>query len=236
MIERLKTLASMQLLDDKIGRLKVLKLELPKQLNEIIDSVDAAMGNMLTIETEKAELIKKVRILEGDIKTHQDQIKKYSTQLSEIKTNKEYKALNSEIAYLKTKISDIESSILELMDTEAEISVRLDASKLELAKAEQNKKDKEGDLREQISQLDVSIEETRNERNTLARTLPELLIRQYGNLIKHKNNQAVAYIIDGYCGGCGIVIRPQIKIEMEQKKKILICENCGRIIMHKIDL
>ncbi len=235
MIQKLKTLAQMQKLDDKIGRLRVLKEELPKQLNDIIDSVDAAMGAMLTIETEKAELIKKVRAHEVDIKTHQDQIRKYSTQLSEIKTNKEYKALNSEISYLNTKISDIESTILELMDQEAEINVRLEASKLDLATAEQNKKAKEGDLREQISKLDISIEEIRNERNVLARTLPDGLIRQYGNLIKHKNNQAVAYSVDGYCGGCGIVIRPQIKIELEQMKKILVCENCGRILMLHIE-
>ena len=37
------------------------------------------------------------------------------------------------------------------------------------------------------------IEETRAERNKLAVTLPTSLIKQYGNMIKHKSNQAVAY-------------------------------------------
>lgn len=225
----------MQLLDDQIGKYRALKQELPKQLNEIIQNVDAAMGKMLVIETEKAELAKKQRILEGDIKTHQDQIKKYSTQLSEIKTNKEYKALNSEISFLKTKISEVESQILELMDVETEINIRLSASKLDLDAAEKTKKDKEGDLRRQIDQLEISIEETRNARNDLARTLPEPLIRQYGNLIKFKDNKAVVYNVDGYCGGCGYVIRPQVKIEMQLQKKIIICENCSRILMNHIE-
>ncbi|MDZ4121457.1 MAG: C4-type zinc ribbon domain-containing protein [Candidatus Cloacimonadaceae bacterium] len=233
MIEKLRTLARMQVFDDKIGQFRLLQQELPKQLNEIIQNVDAAMGKMLVVETEKAELQKKLRVLELDIKTHQDQIKKYSTQLSEIKTNKEYKALNSEIAFLKTKVNDIESQILEMMDIEAEINERLTKAKADLEQAEKTKKDKEGDLRRQIDQLETAIEEARNSRNDLARTLPEALIRQYGSLIKHKGNQAVAYNVDGYCGGCGIVIRPQVKIEMQLCKKILTCENCGRILMDR---
>ncbi len=235
MIEKLRTLAKMQKLDDKIGQFRMLQQELPKQLNAIIDCVDEATAGMLVAETEKMELLKKQRALETDIATHKEQIRKYSTQLSEIKTNKEYKALNSEIAFLKEKISEIESQILELMDVESEIMVRVNEAKDKLALAEKNKRDKEGDLRKQIDQLEVTIEDTRNERNVLARTLPEPLIRQYGNLIKHKGNSAVVYNIDGYCGGCGIVIRPQVKIEMQLQKKILTCENCGRILMNKIE-
>lgn len=225
----------MQLLDDQIGRFKTLQKELPQQLDEIIQSVDAAIGQVLVIETEKAELAKKQRSVEADIKSHQDQIRKYSTQLSEIKTNKEYKALNSEIAFLKNKISDLESVILEHMDSENAINERLTEAKNALVSAEQVKKDKEGDLRRQIAELDTKIETTRNARNDLARTLPESLIRQYGNLIKHKGNQAVAYNVDGYCAGCGIVIRPQTRIEMQLRKKIITCENCGRILMNKIE-
>jgi len=235
MINTLKTLARMQLLDDKIGRYRQLQQELPAQLNEIIDSVDQATSNLLAVETERAVLNKHQRALEGDIKQHGDHIRKYSTQLSEIKTNKEYKALNSEISYLKEKISDVESQLLEMMDQEAEIKTRIDICKQELEQAEKRKREKEGDLRAQINSLESEIETTRNQRNTLARTLPEIIIKQYGKLIKHKGNQAVAYNNNGSCGGCGIIIRPQIKIEMEQRKKINFCENCGRILMNQFD-
>ena len=92
MEEQLRTLVQMQKLDDRIGALRVLQKELPQQLNEIIGHVDQATANLLACETERAELAKKQRSLESDIKQHQEQIKKYSNQLSEIKTNKEYKA------------------------------------------------------------------------------------------------------------------------------------------------
>lgn len=232
---QLRTLCKMQALDDKIGRFKILQQELPKQLNDIIESVEIATINLLNTETQRAELAKKQRAIESDIKTHSDQIKKYSTQLSEIKTNKEYKALNSEITYLKEKISDLESQEIELLDQEAVIKQQSDQDKAALEDAEKCKREKEGDLRAQISALETEIESTRAARNDLARTLPTNLIKQYGNMIKNKSNQAVVYSINGACGGCGFVIRPQIRIELELRKKINTCESCGRILIMKFE-
>ncbi|MDD2423485.1 MAG: C4-type zinc ribbon domain-containing protein [Candidatus Cloacimonetes bacterium] len=234
MKEQLKVLAEMQKLDDKIGQYRVLQDILPKQLNEINEKVEQATIDLLAGETEKAEINKLQRAQEGEIKTHQEQIKKYSTQLSTIKTNKEYKALNSEIAYLKDKISEIESQLLALMDTETEVKARIVDCKKALAEAEANKKAKEGDLKAQIDTLEEKIESTRAERNKLAVTLPVALIKRYGNMIKNKGNQAVAYSHDGSCGGCGFVIRQQMRIELQLREKVVYCENCGRILMNHI--
>ena len=161
MEEQLRTLVQMQKLDDRIGALRVLQKELPQQLNEIIGHVDQATANLLACETERAELAKKQRSLESDIKQHQEQIKKYSNQLSEIKTNKEYKALNSEIAFLKEKISEQESHQLELMDAENQAAARVNEAKQELDKAEKAKSEQEGELRRQIDSLEGQIEDLR---------------------------------------------------------------------------
>ena len=233
MESQLRTLASMQVLDDKIGKLRLLQAELPKQLNSILEQVEQATANMLITETERAELGKKQRSIELEIKGHQEQIKKYSTQLTDIKTNKEYKALNSEIAYLRDKISTLESAELELMEEDNLYKVRVVEDKKALAAAEALQREKEGDLRAQIGELEGEIEKHRAARNDLARTLPVNLIKQYGGMIKNKGNQAVAYNRDGSCGGCGFNIRPQIRIELQLRKKIHFCESCGRILMDR---
>lgn len=233
MEEQLRTLAKMQKLDDQIGSLRLLQQELPQELNDIIEHVDQATANLLNSETERAEIEKKQRALEGDIKQNQDTSKKYATQLSEIKTNKEYKALNSEIAYLKDKISELESQELELMDEEAEAKQKVDQDKIDLAAAEKTKREREGDLRKKIESLDAEIDKLRAERTLLAQTLPQNIVRQYANMIKNKDNCAVVYNRNGACGGCGYVIRPQIRIELELRKKVNFCESCGRILMEK---
>ena len=229
--DQLKTLSEMQEYDDKIGHFRVQQKELPKQLAEIMESVDAATSNLLAVESERAELNKAQRAIDADIQQANSQIEKYNTQLSEIKTNKEYKALNSEIAYLSEKVSELESQQLVLVEEESEIKERIQAAKDNLAKAEEEKRGQEGDLRAKIDKLDSQIEENRAARNKLAVTLPTNIIRHYGNMIKNKGNLAVSFTKDGSCGACGFVIRPQIRIELQLFSRIIYCENCGRIMI-----
>jgi len=236
MIEKLKTLACMQKYDDEIGRCRELQKILPQQLNTLIRDVETSTARIMEIQNVKEGILKRQRELEGEIKRNNDLKLKYGNQLADIKTNKEYKALNSEIANLTQKNSDIESQLLELMDTETEINKQLNTCQNELKEAEIRKRDKEDDLRKQISELDGKIETLRNQRNDLARSLySDALVKLYGNLIKNKNNQAVAYNINGACGGCGFVIRPQIRIELDLRKKIHNCESCGRILMNRFE-
>lgn len=236
MIEKLKTLTRMQKFDDEIGRCRDLQQILPQQLNTLIQDVEAATAKVNETTNVKNGILKRQNELENDIKHNNELAHKYGTQLADIKTNKEYKALNGEIANLKQKNSDIESMLLELMETETEVKKQLAANQKELEAAEKRKNEKEDDLRQQISKLDGKIEELRNQRNELARTLPIVLVKQYGSLIKNKNNQAVAFNNNGACGGCGFIIRPQIKIELELMKKIHSCENCGRILINRVEL
>jgi predicted nucleic acid-binding Zn-ribbon protein len=234
MESQLRILEQMQLLDNKKGKYLALQKELPKQLTEINERVEQAMADLLAGETEKAEINKKQRTMETDIKTHHDHIRKYQSQLAEIKTNKEYKALNSEIAYLNEKVSEVESQLLELMEQENEIKAKIDEYKAALQEAEAYKREKEGDLKAQIDALDTHIQATLAERNELAVKLPQALLKRYGNLIRNKDNMAVAYTHEGSCGGCGFVIRQQMRIELQLRKKIVYCENCGRIMLdHK---
>ncbi|HOD17576.1 MAG TPA: C4-type zinc ribbon domain-containing protein [Candidatus Cloacimonadota bacterium] len=236
MIEKLKTLARMQKLDDEIGRCRELQKVLPEQLQALIQAVEQAKEHLQETQALKNEILKKQKELENEIKHNNDLKLKYGNQLSDIKTNKEYKALNSEIANLSQKNSELESQLLELMDTETEINKQLANCQKELKAAEQRKQDKEDDLKQQISQLDGKIEELRNRRTELARSLhSDALVKQYSNLLKNKNNRAVVYNVNGACGGCGFVIRPQIRIELDLRNKIYNCENCGRILMNKFD-
>lgn len=225
----------MQKLDDEIGRCKELQNVLPKQLNILIEDVEAALAKVLEIEAVKQGIEKRHKELDLDIKHNNELQRKYGGQLADIKTNKEYKALNSEIATLKSKNGDIESMLIDLMETENELNKQLAQEKSSMQAAEDRKAEKESDLRAQIDALEGKIETIRNQRNDLARTLPVPLVKQYGALIKNKSNQAVAYNNNGACGGCGFIIRPQVRIELELLKKVITCENCGRILMERFE-
>ncbi|HHV37143.1 MAG TPA: hypothetical protein GXX77_04845 [Candidatus Cloacimonetes bacterium] len=236
MIEQLRTLAKMQSFDDKIGQLRDIQKELPKQLVEIEEKTVQATADLLAGEKEKAELNAEQSSLENDIKAAQNLITRYSNQLTETKTNKEYKALNSEITHQKEKIQKFESQMLELMDKENEIKENVAALKAAHDAVEGEKRKLEAEIKAQNDELEAKIEEHRAERNKLAVTLSNTLIRRYGGLIKNKDNLAVTYNQNGSCSGCGFVIRQQMRIELQLKKKLVYCENCGRIILDSLDI
>ena len=225
----------MQKLDDEIGRCKELQDVLPAQLNNLIGDVESAQAKVFQTETARAAIQKKQKDLEADIKHNVDLSRKYGGQLADIKTNKEYKALNGEIANLQQKNSEIELQMIDLMETDSEMKKQLAIDNEALKIAEGRKAEKESDLRAQIDELESKIETVRNQRNELARQLPLQLVKQYGNLIKFKHNKAVAYNLNGACDGCGFIIRPQIRIDLDLRKKIIICESCGRILLERFN-
>jgi len=47
----------------------------------------------------------------------------------------------------------------------------------------------------------------------------------------YKNGLAVVPVLRDACGGCYNAIPPQRQSEVGQRKKVLVCENCGRILV-----
>ena len=47
----------------------------------------------------------------------------------------------------------------------------------------------------------------------------------------YRNGLAVVPIERDSCGGCFNAIPPQKQSEVKQRKKIIVCENCGRILV-----
>ena len=47
----------------------------------------------------------------------------------------------------------------------------------------------------------------------------------------YRNGLAVVAVERDSCGGCYNAIPPQKQSEVKQRKKIIICENCGRILV-----
>ena len=50
-----------------------------------------------------------------------------------------------------------------------------------------------------------------------------------------RNGLAVVSVKRGACGGCFNVVPPQKQAEIREKKKIIVCEHCGRILAEVFD-
>jgi len=231
MNQELELLIKMQKCDDIIGAKEKLKKELPAELNSLKENLKNAVRQMEETKSLLDENLKNQKLKDIDIKENKDKIGKYKNQLLDIKTNKEYKALNSEVSHLETENSKIDDELLELMEAETQLRERLKENEKKKKEAEANLKANEDRLNKKIESVAVDIEQVREERNSFGKQLSRTTLKRYGNLIKHKNRKAVVFNDNGACSGCGFRIRPQLVIEINEGKKIISCENCGRILV-----
>jgi len=233
MKKKVECLIAMQKCDDKISEKENLKLELPKQLQTLIQEEQEAKEDVAETIEEINQVILHQKDKEILIKQNKEKALKYEEQLAAIKTNKEYKALNSEIALLSSLNSELESEIIALMEQEN----RLKELKVEREKVLQVKHksltDQEDVIKEEIAGLDGQIDKLKNERNSYVVDLPKTMAKQYKVLIINRNRKAVAFEQAGACSACGFKVRPQLIIELEKQDKILFCENCNRFLVRK---
>lgn len=229
--QKLRALYKLQLIDSKIGKLTAIRGELPMEVSDLEDEI---VGH----ETRLDNLLVEVKRMEDSIAANKTKIadakalvKKYEKQLDNVKNNREFDALNKEI-----EIQGLEQQALDkrIKGTQFDIEqkkVTIDALKLEL----------EGrvlDLGNKKAELDTIIAETQKEEDELmkvrasaAKVADERLVHSYDRIRKSvKNGIGVATIERDSCSGCFAGIPPQRQSDIKQRKKIIVCENCGRVL------
>ena len=79
-------------------------------------------------------------------------------------------------------------------------------------------KQEEEKLREKAKNLEVTIE-------------PRLLLAFKRIRKNSRNGLGIVYVQRDACGGCFNKIPPQRQLDVRMRKKIIVCENCGRIMI-----
>jgi len=87
--------------------------------------------------------------------------------------------------------------------------------------------------------LEKIIEETDKEEKHYRKLEAEARSHVDGRLLtsydrirnNYRNGLAVVPVERDSCGGCYNAIPPQKQSEIKQRKKIIVCENCGRILV-----
>ena len=110
-----------------------------------------------------------------------------------------------------------------------------------LEKAKKNIGAKEGVLNTKKAELEKIIAATEKEEKHFDKlaSKPEKRLKNaycysYDRIRKnYRNGLAVVPVERDACGGCFNAIPPQKQSEIRQRKKIMVCENCGRILVDR---
>lgn len=233
--QKLKLLYKLQIIDSSIDEIKTLRGELPIQVKDLEDELVALDTRVSKIKEEVENLNQSISDRKNQIVESEDKIVKYEKQQNTVKNNREFDSLSKEIEFQKLEVELSEKRIKEYKE-----KIKLEKEKTKHVKA--LLKDKKAELKEKKSELEEITGETKIEEDKLLKEsasiieqIEEKLAERYSRIRNNvKNGIAIASIDRGSCGGCHNRIPPQIQLDIAQRKKIISCEHCGRIVVDEL--
>jgi len=225
-----ENLINLQKLDKEIRHVSALLENIPLRIKEIDKKIETS-SQIISEAKEKLALNQKNRRgLEAQIKDLKPKISRYKIQLNEVKTNREYSSLLKEIEEIDQKTDSLEEEIISEMlsadDFEKEIKEATQKHSQEEAKFLEEKKT----INQNNKDLETRIKKLIQEKEKLLRQIPSPQSKLYLDISKEKNGIALSPVKDEFCSMCHMRIRPQVLNELIGEKKLIFCENCGRIL------
>ena len=233
--QKLKLLFQLQRIDSKIDEIKTLRGELPLQVKDLEDEIIGLETRTSKIKEEIDNLAQAATDRKNQIVDAEEKIKKYEKQQMTVKNNREFDSLNKEIEFQKLEIELSEKRIKEYKEKSKEEKERIKDVKEII-------KEKKADLKDKKKELDEIKGETRTEEDNLVKEsetikskIEERFTKAYTRIRNNvRNGLAVAPVDRGACGGCHNKIPPQRQLDIATRKKIIVCEHCGRILVDPI--
>jgi predicted nucleic acid-binding Zn-ribbon protein len=230
--QKLKALYELQNIHTKVDKIRQIRGELPMEVADLEDEVAGLETRIQKIKAELDETEDAIVNRKNMIKEAQALIKKYETQLKDVKNNREYDALTKEVEIQNLEIQVCEKKIKEFG---FDITTKTEVYEQALANIAARK----GDLELKKAELDTISAETEKEEQTLMKkadkaqlSIEERLLVAYNRLRGNAiNGLAVVTINRDSCSGCFNQIPPQRQLDVRQRKKIIVCEHCGRILV-----
>ncbi len=230
--EKLKTLYELQKTDSQIDKIKILRGELPLEVQDLEDEIAGLETRIHNFQEEIKVIEQNVHVKKNEIQEAKVLIKKYEEQQMNVRNNREFDSLSKEIEFQTLEIELCEKRIREFT---AEL-------KLKQETIEESKKiltERRIDLENKQNELDEIVKETEKEEHDLVKKSEKLqkkieprLFSAYQRIRQNaRNGLAVVTIQRDACGGCFNKIPPQRQLDIQSRKKIIVCEYCGRILV-----
>ena len=233
--EKLDALFELQKIDSQIDKIRTVRGELPLEVQDLEDEVAGLQTRISNLEEEVAQLDTEVSDRKNASKDSETAIAKYKEQQNNVRNNREYESLSKEIEF-----QELEIKLHEKKTKEAKFKIESKQEVLDEAKTQLELRS--SDLATKKSELDAIISETQVDEDKLLKSsdnakknIEERLLFAYDRLRTNaKNGLAVVPVNRDACGGCFNKIPAQRQLDIETKKKIIVCEHCGRILVPKV--
>ena len=230
--EKLRALYQLQSMLSEIDKIKTLRGELPLEVQDLEDEVAGLGTRIEKIQKEIAELKANVVNKKIEIEAAKVSVEKYKSQQENVRNNREYDVLSKEIEFQSLEIELCEKRIREAQAAEKAKNEEMERSTAALEERQKDLEAKKAELDEIISETKQEEEKLREKAKALETTIEPRLLQAFKRIRKSsRNGLGVVYVQRDACGGCFNKIPPQKQLDIRSRKKIIVCEYCGRIMV-----
>lgn len=230
--ETLRSLFNLQFIDSRIDNMREVRGELPMEVKDLEDEMVGLNKRLEKVEEETEGLNQLILEKKNIIEESKSSIKKYLEKQKNVRNNREFDSLSKEIEY-----QELEAQLA--VKRIKENSARIDGKKEILEEIKNLHKSKEEALEAKKKELEEIISETEREEKILmeeslkaSKSIDERFLKAYNRIRgASKNGLAVVPVERGASGGSFIKIPPQVQLDIAARKKIIVDEHSGRILV-----
>jgi uncharacterized protein len=230
--EKLRSLFKLQVVDTQIDKIRIVRGELPLEVQDLEDELAGLQTRISNLEVEVGQLDQSIKDKKNAINDSLNLIKKYEAQQGNVRNNREFDSINKEIEY---QTLDIQLSEKRIKEFKAAIDAKndlIEQSKTILADRSNDLEHKKAELADIVAETEKEEELLMQESAGAATKIEERLYTAYKRVRSNAiNGLAVVAIQRDACGGCFNKIPPQRQMDIRLRKKIIVCEYCGRILV-----
>ncbi|MCR9013725.1 zinc ribbon domain-containing protein [Aquiflexum gelatinilyticum] len=228
--QKLEALLNLQKIDSRLDSIFKVRGALPEEVQDLEDEIAGYETRLQKFHTDTVALEEDIKRFKDNIKESEKLIKKYQEQQMNVRNNREYDAITKEL-----ELQDLEIQVSKKKIGEAQAKIEFKNNEVnelqEILKERQkdlnNKKDELGTI---VSESENDESKLKSEREKAIKKIEDRLVKSYTKIRTNaKNGLAVVMVKRGACGGCFNVVPPQRQADIREKKKIIVCEHCGRV-------
>jgi predicted nucleic acid-binding Zn-ribbon protein len=232
--DKLKMLYELQTVVSEIDKINTLRGELPLEVQDLEDEIVGLKTRLSNLQDEIKNLNTAVANKKLEIKDSKNKIDRYKEQQENVRNNREFDSISKEMEFQTLEIELAEKRIKEYSVDVKSKGELLDASNQLLKEREEDLIRKKKELEEITAETAVEEDLLKAKTAKIATMIEERLLTAFNKIRKNaRNGLSVVTVQRDACGGCFNKIPPQRQLDIASRKKIIVCEYCGRILVDK---
>ncbi len=232
--DKLRLLYKLQLFDSEIDTLRILRGELPLEVEDLEDEIQGMVTRIENFNERLLAIDRSIAEYKNKIVESEKLKAKYNEQLHDVRNNREYESLSKEVEFQDLEIQLANKKIKDATEEATSLSEQTEIAKKTLAVNKEELLNKKKELHSIEKETEKEEKDLIKKSEEIAKQIEPRLLAAYKRIrLNARNGLAVVRVERDACGGCFNKIPPQRQVDISSHKKIIVCEHCGRLLIDK---